>query len=462
MPDNQLPQVPNWVPGQGALATYRLDFEKHVTGSAFRHTAGMIDLLPTLVIGGNTVTDVQDALAALLGAINPFPILATATTPGLVQLSVNGDVQGTATLLRVTGLRGYPISNAPPITGNVLSWNGSSWIPSASSSNFNAGGDLAGGTLSQQVIGLTGTGTSPNKTVRASNDILQFIASAHPLITQAYVTGANAGNLAIEAQGVAGGSGSGGSLLLLGGKTNNSLAGGVNLSVGGSPNTEGGEYLFQVTQVVPNQVVTAFFPSNPTGLTSADMPLNTGSDVIYIGDTTTPPTAPSSTGSILWSQGGQLNIMQENGAIVTLGVAPNPNAQPSSIGTTVYTGNLPSNGSITFVNTATSTTNVGVAALTFPVPINCALRMDVTYIAKQLSSFNIAELQYSYGVARGTSSPIFLGSALISQINNGSIGNWTLPSTPNIGPTTIEVLTGFAPATSIVWTITTIITIVSA
>jgi len=462
---NPPPIAPNWDPNNGnngILATNRYDFQKHVEGLAFRHQANQIDLNPTMVIGGNTITDVQDALEALLLAINPLPILATATTPGLVQLSALGDVQGTALQMQVTGIRGFPVNSAPPIFNNVLTWNGSNWGPASSQGVFTAGTDLAGNASSQQVIGWTGTGISPNRTVRASNDIVQFITTATPVITQASVAGINATNLTMEAQGISSGSSNAGNIALFGGTNLGSgLSGGVNLSVGGSPVTEGGNYLLQATQVVPNQEVVAFFPTLGTGLVAGDMPTNTGSKVIYIGDTTVLPTAPSPTGSILWSNGGQLFVMQENGVSFAIGSVVNPSIQFAFSGLTTYTGTPPANGSITFSNVGASVTNASATVLVFPMPSACALRMDITYIGKQSNNANVVEYSANHGFISNGAGPIFIGSTIISQITSGAVGGWALPPTPSISGNNILVQTGFNIATYISWTVITKITIVS-
>lgn len=150
------PQVPNFTPGVGRLATDRYDFEAHITGTNFRHQANQIDLFPTVVVDGYTVSTVQEALGALATALLPAEVnQATATQLGIVTLA--GDFNGinsTALVPRVSGLQGRPVQNMTPATGQVLTWSGSSWYPANSSSNFVAAGDLLGTSTNQTVIGI--------------------------------------------------------------------------------------------------------------------------------------------------------------------------------------------------------------------------------------------------------------------------------------------------------------------
>lgn len=47
-----------------------------------------------------------------------------------------GDLAGSATSQTVIGLRGRPLSNLAPTTNDVLTWNGSTWIPAVAGSGF--------------------------------------------------------------------------------------------------------------------------------------------------------------------------------------------------------------------------------------------------------------------------------------------------------------------------------------
>ena len=64
----------------------------------------------------------------------------------------SGDVTGTTTL-SVVALQGYPVSNATPVTDEILKWNGSAWKAAADNSNaYTAGSGLS-------LIGNTFTNT---------------------------------------------------------------------------------------------------------------------------------------------------------------------------------------------------------------------------------------------------------------------------------------------------------------
>lgn len=127
---NNKPIVPNYVSGVGRLATGRYTFEQHVEGTAFNHNADNIFLSPLITINGNQYNNVQSAIGTLSQNLIPPTISnATTTTVGLIQLS--GDISGTATNVKVTGLRGFPIQNLTPTTGQILQYGGSSWAPAA-------------------------------------------------------------------------------------------------------------------------------------------------------------------------------------------------------------------------------------------------------------------------------------------------------------------------------------------
>ena len=148
------PISPNYKKGVGQLATSRFDFQDHIDGNNFRHQAGQIDLFPTVVIGANTATNVQDAIAELAASIVvPFVPDATTISKGIIRLG--GDLGGTGTTAaspKVSGLNGYPLSlPTTPGTNTVLTWTGSAWaaqpiVPATSvvSGTVVLGGDLAG------------------------------------------------------------------------------------------------------------------------------------------------------------------------------------------------------------------------------------------------------------------------------------------------------------------------------
>jgi hypothetical protein len=62
--------TPNFVKGIGGLATDRYDFEGHVQGTSFRHTADQIDMLVPINIDGYESFTVEEAIDALTGFAN--------------------------------------------------------------------------------------------------------------------------------------------------------------------------------------------------------------------------------------------------------------------------------------------------------------------------------------------------------------------------------------------------------
>ncbi len=161
-----MPQTPNFKPGVGKLATDRYDFQSHLDGTNFRHKAGQIDLSPAITIGSATFTDVQSVIAELAGTVVvPTVPNATTTSTGVIQLA--GDIGGTATSIKVLQINGTPLASFAGLTsGQVLQWNGSTWInapfTSATGSQLGAivlGGDLAGtgsSASAPRVSGLNG------------------------------------------------------------------------------------------------------------------------------------------------------------------------------------------------------------------------------------------------------------------------------------------------------------------
>lgn len=161
------PLVPNYKPGVGRLVTDRFDFQKHIDGQDFRHDADQINLNPAVVLG-TPQTNVQDAIeqikVILDGSIAPLIPDATTISKGIVQLA--GDIGGTATSVSVIALRGFPVSNtAPTSSGQVLTWNGSAWIPQSVSAAFTFSGDVTGSATATTVVKLNGkpiVSTTPN------------------------------------------------------------------------------------------------------------------------------------------------------------------------------------------------------------------------------------------------------------------------------------------------------------
>lgn len=129
------PLTPNYVPGVGQLVTYRSDFESHVIGTGFRHTADQIDLNPNLIIDGypsETATTVQQALQFINDNFFPAPPNATPTVTGLITLA--GDLNGAGSTYltpRVGQIQSIPISSTVPTNNQYLQFLTSSgkWTP---------------------------------------------------------------------------------------------------------------------------------------------------------------------------------------------------------------------------------------------------------------------------------------------------------------------------------------------
>lgn len=162
------PISPNFKPGVGRLATDRYDFQNHVDGAAFNHLANQIIVSPSITIGAVTVSDVQTAIAVLSGTfVVPTVPLATLSTPGIIKLGGDlGALSSTGNNPILGSLQGTTLTITAPMTGQVLQWNGAAWVnaaivPSTTSSlgTVQLTGDLGGtGTVatSPKVSGLQG------------------------------------------------------------------------------------------------------------------------------------------------------------------------------------------------------------------------------------------------------------------------------------------------------------------
>lgn len=315
------PLVPNFKKGVGRLAADRFDFQDHIDGSRFRHHAGQIDLVPSVVIDGYTKNNVQDAIAFLSTVVSPPIILdATATVKGILKLAQDlAGAGSTAALPRVSGIQGYPVSTVPPNVNEALTWDGYTWTPKPIISPFVAADDLAGTATDQTVKGLTGAGAHPNATVTAKNDIISFVTSiATPTINQVAATSLlNGHDFKIQAQ--AGGSGGvdgyrGGNLILMGGLQGGASSTGTLSSV--SLQTGDGIYLAESAYVNAAGSYLSHILSLVGGIELSSIgtiPNNCGDKIIFIANTATPPATTSSAipnGTVLYSSAGQLWINQ--------------------------------------------------------------------------------------------------------------------------------------------------------
>lgn len=467
------PQVPNFTPGTGRLVTDRFDFQSHVDGANFRHQASNIDLNPTVIINDVVVTNLQQAVITLRQFVEPAtiaPATIGTSTINLGVITLGGDLAGTALIPKVVAIQGRPLNTLAPTDGQVLTWNAgsNSWLPANSTGTFTGGGDLSGNSSSQQVIGLTGASGS----VRMSGNTLQFVVGASPFITQTYVTDGSAADFTIEAQGATTSAfGSGGNMILLGGRgstatdshPNGGQPGGVLMSLGGNPlNSENGRYSFHLAHI--NGAVGAFFPSNgATGLTTSDMPIGTGDGVLYLGDASTPPASMTSspTGTILWSQAGRLNVMQENGISFVVGSVPNPSVWSSIAPPTAITP--PANGTITYNTTIQSVAGTDGYALTLPIPASTAVRLDMIFIGKAVGTDDVAEFNYSLGFVNQGGTVSTVGTLTSSDPRfNGTGSGWTVPPDPFISGTSVAIQTGSSSSQVINWTVITQMTLARA
>lgn len=454
------PLVPNYKQGVGRLVTDRFDFEKHVNGTDFRHKAGQIDLFPTLVVNSVSVTTVQEALAAFVDVITPPTIHdATSSVKGILKLT--GDFAGTADLPKVVAIQGKPISTLTPNNGDVLTWNSglSTWQPSAATNAFSPAGDLGGNNVLQNVIGWSGQefDVSVGKVVRGSNNVVSYINSATPLITQDGSTVNHGANLILRAQSTTGSAKNGGNAIVAGGAPGSGgLRGGVKLQLTavvpvGYPQTSlsgiGLSNMLQATEVAINRRVLSL--CNPNDLTTLDMPANTGDMVLYIRNAATVPSsgAPSN-GAILYADLGQLWVKQQDGNQFAVGSIPNPSVWGAS-GQQTYTSR----------NYLQSFSGSASLAFTFSLPDNTATRADVILIGKANGSNNSAQFNLSMGYTRhGGSAPAAVGTLTNADPRNtAGASGWTVPNI-TVSGNTLQVFTGYSPSVAVTWLVVTQLT----
>lgn len=114
-------------------------------------------------------TTVRARLDAIEAGLNSLQIISLA-----------GDLGGTLTNPKVIGIQGRPVSTVPPNLNDVLVWDGIAWVPAPQSGGggggFTAGGDLSGLSTSQRVIGLQGRPVS--STAPTTNQVLTWNGTA--------------------------------------------------------------------------------------------------------------------------------------------------------------------------------------------------------------------------------------------------------------------------------------------
>lgn len=126
--------------------------------------------------------------------------------------------------------------------------------------------------------------------------------------------------LRVRAQGATGtGDNAGGALQLSGGRRSNAgLKGGLALELNTDDSTF--ERLAEIVELAAGRRALALLDGG-TGVTTTDMPANTGDNVIWIGNAATAPTANPANGGIVYATGGALLYRGSGGTITTLGPA---------------------------------------------------------------------------------------------------------------------------------------------
>lgn len=161
----------------GVYSTVRARLE--AMESSFIRTAGDIGgtaALP-LVIGmqGRPISSLPPGVGdALIWSGAEWIPHAVATSGGGSDVTFSGDLSGSDIVQAVIGLRGRPLANTAPTTGQNLAWNGSAWAPS-STVNITFAGDLSGSASTQTVIRLQSRSVSSS--APSTNDVLGWNGS---------------------------------------------------------------------------------------------------------------------------------------------------------------------------------------------------------------------------------------------------------------------------------------------
>src|SRR6185369_15031901 len=88
---------------------------------------------PQTVAGGVTSTFGRTGAVTAQAGDYTFSQISGAAAVGQLP-ATGGDLNGTLTSARVTGLQSRPVASSAPSTGQVLSWDGAQWAPSSAAS----------------------------------------------------------------------------------------------------------------------------------------------------------------------------------------------------------------------------------------------------------------------------------------------------------------------------------------
>lgn len=428
------------VTGSGKIVLDRNDFEKHKNGESFQHNASTINLDSNINIKTTTSSNVQECLSNISTILNNSDVPdATATLKGLIKLF--GDLSGTADSVVVTGLRGVSVSSLAPTNGQVLSYNSTSnsWQPS-NPTNFVAGNDLSGSSSSQNVIKLTGNAG----VVNVSASTFLFSNTATPTFSQAGSISGNGRTTKIISQNALSFPGSpnksGGDLILSSGAS-------VGTGVPGSIilKTANEDHWFIEAADIRNtgQRVLSLFKQSK--LTTTEMPVNSGSDVIYIRNTSTPPTTGSPVGgTVLYSHDDQIRIKQPNGLDFFIGQILSSQTS-GALSTSVPQLNI---DRVATSSNASTRTN----AMTIALEDETHMHVKITALGKRANSNEVAQYKIDSGYVRtGGGAPSIIGSiAYTDTRTNGAASGWTTPDI-TISGNNIIVRTGYSSSNSVRW-----------
>jgi len=456
----------NYRPGIGQLATSRYDFQNHVDGYAYQHLGGAIAC--SVTIDGTPYTDIQSALTAISGYIpgvfpnatasvtggikltgdlggtysSPLvsrlqatPVLSSSPTSGQIlgyngsgwgPVSLGGDISGSYNSVSVIKLRGNAISSSSPSTNNVLYWSGSQWVPG----NLVVGGDVSGTSNNIEIVSVTGDGDSV-LTVNCSNILFEgsILDSYNIGFYSSRTTGVGNG-LKLRAQGST--VDKGGRLYLGGGYSSSELHGGV--WIGTQANNSSDILLFveeiqSIGEIGSRKVVA--FCSDTTTLTSR-LPENTGSKIIYIGNSSPTPTrGPNYTGSILYSTAGKLRVVQTDNNDYSLGVSE-ALADSYKVG-----DNLDNPGDGYQVNATATTATVDV--LTITMPQYSAALIEITAVGVG-SNGNCYQKKQILATNRITGSVTQTG---ITTVHSSTGGTWSAAPIYNLTGNDIVIRTSY-------------------